>query len=254
MYHLKIHPFWFSLHARFTCVDRGKMYTRDLYGRFKALESLVLFFLLEIKWKKQIYNINWFSMLQNLISSQVHLGTHLDSNSNCSHPTPPPFPHTTLLSLNHTRSRIYSYLLLCMPTGWWTFNFLFFFSFFSSLPFRTHERCFTTSNGSSVSETGTAFQSGEWKRLREHSFYWFSGLTCRMQIYLDCNPRSLRFRWRAPCDLVSLFRIFAANESFFSSLKWKRRTRKRPDCLERGTNSLSIICGMTLMAYLFYWV
>lgn len=50
MYHLKCTPLDFlSTHARLTCVDRRKMYTRDLYGRFKALESLVLFFLLEIK-------------------------------------------------------------------------------------------------------------------------------------------------------------------------------------------------------------
>ena len=133
----EVHPSWFSLHARLACVDGRKMYTRDFYGRFKALESLVLFFLLEIKWKKQIYNINWFSMLQNRICSQVNTQepTLTQTQTAPTPPPPPPFPHTTYLSLDHIRSQIYSYLLLCMPIGWWTFNFFSFFHFSPVSPF-----------------------------------------------------------------------------------------------------------------------
>ena len=53
MYHLKLQLSLSSIHARRTYVDRRKMYTRDLYGRFKALVSLVLFCLLEIKRKNK---------------------------------------------------------------------------------------------------------------------------------------------------------------------------------------------------------
>ena len=53
MYHLKIQLSLSPIHARRTYVDRRKMYTRDLYGRVKALVSLVLFCLLEIKRKNK---------------------------------------------------------------------------------------------------------------------------------------------------------------------------------------------------------
>ena len=144
----EIHPSWFSLHARLACVDRRKMYTRDLYGRFKALESLVLFFLLEIKWKKQIYNINWFSMPQNRICSQVNTQepTLTQTQTAPTPPPPPSFPHTAYLSLDHIRSQIYShlYLFVCQLDDGRSIFFLFFIFLQSRLSY-TLKRCFTTS-------------------------------------------------------------------------------------------------------------
>lgn len=174
-------------------------------------------------------------MLQNLISSAVH------PNSNCPHSDPPPPRHYPRpLSLDHIR--IGAFFGCHSSDGpWWTSIFFLFFIFFQSRLSYTLKRCFTTSkkfiwlfqqrrlqqcfwdwNSVSVWRVKTI-----WKRLLEqNSFYSFSWLTRRIQICLDCNPRSWRFRWKAACDLVSLFRIFAANEGFFSLLKWKRRTRK----------------------------
>ena len=133
----EIHPSWFSLHARLACVDRRKMYTRDLYGRFKALESLVLFFLLEIKWKKQIYNINWFSMLQNRICSQVNTQEPtLTQTQTAPTPPPPPLsPHHLPFFRPYKEPNILTSLLICMPIGWWTFKFFSFFHFSPVSPF-----------------------------------------------------------------------------------------------------------------------
>lgn len=130
MYHLKHTPLDFlSTHDLRAWVEEKCRCTRHLYGRFKALASLVLFCLLEIKRKKQIHNINWVSMLQNLISSAVH------PNSNCPHSDPPPPPLSRTPPAPPFFRPYKDRSLLWMPLGWRTImDVHFFFSFLHFFP------------------------------------------------------------------------------------------------------------------------